>query len=44
MILAERPEVEARKDQIAHELASDAKASKELEEGILKKLAEATSE
>jgi dynein heavy chain len=44
VILAEKPEVEARKDQIVLTLAADAKTSKDLEDDILKKLAEATSE
>ena len=44
VIVAEKPEVEAKKDQIVLTLASDAKTSKDLENDILKKLAEATSE
>jgi len=44
VIVAEKPGVEAKKDQIVLTLASDAKTSKDLENDILRKLAEATSE
>ena len=44
VINSEKPEVEAKKDQIVLTLAEDAKTSKDLENDILKKLAEATSE
>jgi len=44
VIVAEKPGVEAKKDQIVLTLASDTKTSKDLENDILRKLAEATSE
>ena len=44
VVIAEKPEIEAKKDQIVLSMAADAKTLKELENTILKKLSDATTE
>jgi len=44
VVIAEKPEIEAKKDKIVLSMAADAKTLKELENTILKKLSEATTE
>ncbi len=44
MVIAEKPEVEAKRDEIVLTMAADAKTLKDLENNILKLLSEATLE
>jgi dynein heavy chain len=44
VVIAEKPEVEAKRDEIVLTMAADAKTLKDLENNILKLLSEATLE